>query len=51
MKFKRKLERAKMTKVPRHCNQPMLYKESYGDWICEKCGKIKHKPIIEAEAE
>lgn len=44
MDFKRKMYRAKMPKVPRHCGMPMLYKESYDCWICEKCGKIKHKP-------
>lgn len=41
MNFKRKMDRAKMPKIPRHCGRPMLYKESYGVWICQKCGKEK----------
>ena len=44
MSFKRKILRANKPNVPRHCGKPMMYKEPYGDWICQKCGKIKHKP-------
>lgn len=41
MNFKRKIQRAKLSKNPRHCGAPMLYKESYKAWICQKCGKVK----------
>ena len=44
MNLKRKIERSKLPKVPRHCGVPMMYKDGYGDWICQECGKIKHKP-------
>ena len=44
MNFKRRINRAQLPKEPHHCGMPMMYKESHGDWICQKCGKIKHKP-------
>lgn len=46
MNLKRKIEWSKLPKVPRHCGVPMIYKDGYGDWICQKCGKIRHKPKV-----
>lgn len=39
MNFKRKIKRAKLSKTPHHCGTPMLYKESYKEWVCQKCKK------------
>jgi hypothetical protein len=41
MNLKRKIKRAKLPKTPHHCGTPMLYKDSYKVWICQKCGKVK----------
>ena len=41
MNLKRKIKRAKLPKTPHHCGKPMLYKDSYKVWVCQKCGKMK----------
>ena len=44
MKFKRKMRRKNLPKKYKCCGYPMTYKESYGEYVCEECGRIR-RPI------
>ena len=41
MKFKRKMARKNLPKKHKCCGYPMTYKESYGEYVCEVCGRIR----------
>lgn len=46
MKFKRKMARKNLPKKHKCCGYPMTYKESYGEYVCEECGRIR-RPVMD----
>lgn len=44
MKWKRKMARKNLPKKYKCCDSEMLYKESYGEYVCDVCGRIR-RPI------
>ena len=41
MKFKRKMVRKNLPKKYKCCGFPMTFKESYGEYVCEVCWRIR----------
>ena len=41
MNYKRKMARKNLPKKYKCCGSEMLYKESYGEYVCECCGRIR----------
>ncbi len=50
MNWKRKMRRKNLPKKYKCCGYPMKYKESYGEYVCEECGRIR-RPIGEKGGE
>ncbi len=44
MNYKRKMARKNLPKKYKCCGSEMLYKESYGEYVCEECGRIR-RPV------
>ena len=52
MNFKRKLKRANLPKVPKHCGKRMIFKPSpYNAYVCSQCGFVKAIPTSDEETE
>ena len=51
MKWKRKMERKNLPKKYKCCGYEMTYKESYGEYVCEECGRIRRTANQKGGAE